>query len=108
MNVVFLAFISAHMIARWSTVMLGWMMPYVREGASNKPVADGMRGKEFLIATFFAPLWLFADCRLLALGMALGLLVACGAAAGFGGQMGGVPVGRGNRLNSSTLATSYA
>lgn len=101
LQVVFLTLISAHVISRWSTVMLGWMMPYVREGASNKPVADGMKGREFVIATIFASLWLFADWQLHALSMAVGVLIACMAAAWFRRQIGGVT---GDTLGAANIA----
>lgn len=90
MRVVFLTLISAHVCSRWAGVLVGWMLPYVREGASNKPVADGMGWREMLIATFFALLWLYPEWRLHAASMVVALLVACVMAALFRRQIGGV------------------
>lgn len=101
LKIVFLTLISAHVIARWSTVLLGWMMPYVREGASNKPVAEGMKGREFLFATAFACLWLFADWQLHALSMIVAVLISCVAAAWFRRQIGGVT---GDTLGAANIA----
>lgn len=98
---IFLSLISAHVIARWSTVLLGWMMPYVREGASNKPVAEGMRLKELIIATVFALLWCATEWQLHLASMLVAVLISCVAAAGFRRQIGGVT---GDTLGAANIA----
>lgn len=98
---IFLSIVSAHVIARWSTVLLGWMMPYVREGASNKPVADGMRGRELLIATAFALLWCATEWKLHLGSMLVAVLISCLAAAWFRRQIGGVT---GDTLGAANIA----
>lgn len=104
-KVVFLTLISAHVIARWSTVFLGWMMPYVREGAPNKPVAEGMGVRELLIATVFASLWMFAEWKLHLISMLVAMLVCSFAAAFFRRQIGGVT---GDTLGATTIAVEIA
>lgn len=100
LRIVFLVLISAHVIARWASVFMGWMMPYVREGAANKPVAEGIGGRELIIATAFACLWMFADWQLHAISMLIAMLIISFAGAFFRRQIGGVT---GDTLGAATI-----
>lgn len=100
MKVVFVVLISAHVISRWASVFIGWMMPYVREGAPNKPVAEGIGTRELLIATVFASLWMFAEWQLHAISMLMAMLICSFAAAFFRRQIGGVT---GDTLGATTI-----
>lgn len=90
LELIFLAMISAHVIARWSSLLIGWMLPYVREGASNKPMADGMGWRELLVGTVLASAWLLLEPEIHGISMLVAVLVACVAAAIFRRQIGGV------------------
>lgn len=61
-DLVLIGLVSAHALGRWASVLLATMLPYVREGASNKPIADGIRWPELAIGAVFVgaltyPLW---------------------------------------------------
>lgn len=61
-ELMFVTLISAHSLSRWSAVVMVKMLPYVREGASNKPIAMGIGWKELFIATLTVgavsyPMW---------------------------------------------------
>lgn len=44
------ALVAAHALGRAATPVLALMLPYVREGAPNKPVAEGVRIVDLIIA----------------------------------------------------------
>lgn len=48
------ALVAAHALGRAATPILALCLPYVREGASNKPVAEGVRGGDLAIALLVA------------------------------------------------------
>lgn len=89
-ELIFMAIISAHVLGRWSSIVIGLMLPYVREGASNKPMADGIGWKEGLVATVIAGAWMIQEPKIHAIAMVVAILVCCIAAAIFRRQIGGV------------------
>lgn len=105
-----LAIPSAHVLGRWSSGLLSLMLPYVREGASNKPVADGMGKIEFLIGSAFVALWLIPFPLPHAVAILVTVLVACVAAAGFRRQIGGTTgdtLGAANQLVEIAVMMSW-
>lgn len=102
---VFFALISAHVVARWSSLLIGWMLPYVREGASNKPMADGIGRREVFIATLITAAWLIVQPQMHGLSMIVAVLVSCVAAAIFRRQIGGVT---GDALGAANVAVEIA
>lgn len=103
--IIFLAMISAHVLSRWSSLLVGIMLPYVREGASNKPIADGLGWRELVIGTVFAGLWMLTEFRLHAIAMVVAVLVCCIVAAISRRQIGGVT---GDVLGASNLTVEIA
>jgi adenosylcobinamide-GDP ribazoletransferase len=69
------ALVAAHTLARGSSLLLIAWLPYVREGSSNKPIADGVTRTEITIA--------MASCGIVAVMCAggLGALLICTTAA---------------------------
>lgn len=102
--------VSAHVLARWSSSLIAMMLPYVREGASNKPIADGMGKTEFAIATALALLWLIPFPLPHAVGFFVAILIACLAAAVFRRQIGGTTgdtLGAANQLIEIAVMMSW-
>lgn len=62
LELMFIALISTHSLSRWSAIVMAKMLPYVREGASNKPIAEGIRFSDLLVSTALVglvaiPMW---------------------------------------------------
>ena len=47
------ALVAAHALARWSSLWLMATQPYVRSGAANQQVADGVTGSHLVVGTLF-------------------------------------------------------
>ncbi len=60
-----LALISAHAVARWSSLPLTLYLPYARGEGPNKPLAEGIRRRELWIASLFTLVVVLASCWLL-------------------------------------------
>lgn len=86
----FAALWLGHVLARWSVLPLAALLPYAREAAANKPVADGMGWPQLLGGTLVTGL-LIAPLGLPALYAALAaIVVVLLAALYFRAQLGGI------------------
>jgi adenosylcobinamide-GDP ribazoletransferase len=86
----FAALWLGHVLARWSVLPLAALLPYARDSATNKPVADGMGWPQLLLGTLLTGV-LIAPLGLSALYAALAALAVVGLAAlYFRAQLGGI------------------
>lgn len=72
---VWAALVAAHALGRAATPILALALPYVREGAPNKPVAEGVRVHDLVIALVVGTLLGIPLFR--AIGPADSVLLAC-------------------------------
>lgn len=72
---VWAALVAAHALGRAATPILALALPYVREGASNKPVAEGVRLGDLAISLMVGTL--FGIPLFSAIGPVASMLLAC-------------------------------
>ena len=102
----------AHLLARWSSLPLVSLLPYVREEGTGKPVAESVTGPRLLLASLMTllPIALLAPAALVPL-----LLVTGGVTAVFGWlcvrQIGGITgdaLGAANQLVEVSIYLYFA
>lgn len=86
----------AHPLSRWLATCLIWRMDYVREEGKAKPLAQHMKGGEFLLATVFAALpvigvtyWGLMSWQRIAAGLILAGVATAWLARKFSRRLGG-------------------
>jgi adenosylcobinamide-GDP ribazoletransferase len=85
------ALLAGHVLARWSSLPLAALLPYVREGqAANKPVAEGIGWPQLLVGTLLTALLLVFVGRAALFAAAAAAITTLLAGLYFRRQIGGV------------------